>query len=269
MSLLSTTTSSIPLIEVIIIGILALFLPLLVGYLIALPYWKNIQATANYASIIQCLIIGILFFLFYDYLNDTSVLGIDSLGSDPNAVTTIILSIGCFLVFFILSYFLDHQFSTPGLLVVWALAIMLHSVGEGITIGDNLLAQGIAAVTFVFPIGSFILHKFVEGGVSVRVFDESYRPQLSNVLVLSIIAGLPPVLGVVLEYGGSQFGLSSFGNLEVYLYSAALGAFFYALPKFLSIKDEVSTFTNRQRAFWIIVGFLFMVIFAGASHQIA
>ena len=270
MSLLDTTTTSLPLIEVIIIGILVLFLPLLIGYLIAFPYWKNTQLTSKYTPIIESLVIGVLFFLFYDYFNDTGMLGVNLLGSYlPNAVTVIVLSIGCFLVIFILSYLLDRQFATLGLLIVWALAIMLHSIVEGIIIGDNLLVQGMTAVTFVFPILSFELHKFVEGGISITLFDKSYRPQLSNVIGLSILAGLPPVIGVVLEYGGSQFGLPSLGGLETYLYAAALGAFFYALPKLLSIKNETSTFSSRQCAFWIIAGFLFMVIFAGASHQIA
>ncbi|ABP50769.1 MULTISPECIES: ZIP family metal transporter [Pyrobaculum] len=128
-------------------------------------------------------------------------------------IATVVTTAAMMVTLAVLSY-VEQNISTlrglrPSFLVatIIAVAFGVHNVGEGFAIAAALMG-GYVAQAYLFAIG-FAVHNFTEGfGIAGPVIaDRGLKPRLSTLTLLSLLAGLPVVLGVAVYYAGVNSGL--------------------------------------------------------------
>ena len=163
--------------------------------------------------------LGLLFWFFFDTMNDAVQLGVN------NGYTIDFHQTGLVL-FFVTGFFLLTLFGgrtteredtvrndafpiLVGILVAFGMGI--HSFGEGLEFGG--LAAGTQAVSVLDAIGgvgggmSYFLHKLLESTIVTVVFlaaaraqNMSIRKQVRQAVVIGLIFGIPSVIGEAVAY---------------------------------------------------------------------
>jgi hypothetical protein len=196
--------------------VIATFVPLYFGMLlIAVLRWK-LHFTTRYLSAFA---IGLLFWFFLDTINDAIQLGVNegySFGFEHTAL--ILLFVIGFLSLVLLSGTpmrrgmmgaSQSTALTTGILV--ALGMGFHGIGEGLEFGGT--SAGTPALTVLDAIGgysgglAYVLHKFLEATIVMTVFvcliaseKVDLRKQVSHILTLGLLFGLPSALGEIIGY---------------------------------------------------------------------
>jgi zinc transporter ZupT len=128
-----------------------------------------------------------------------------------------------------------------------AVGIGVHNFGEGLAIGTSFAFGELTLGTFL--IVGFMIHNVTEGlGIAAPAADTRTRLSLGRLVLLTLIAGGPAILGAWLG------GFSSSELLAVVFFAAAAGAA-------LEVVVEVGRYVARRvagglRSGWVLGGFL-------------
>lgn len=133
-----------------------------------------------------------------------------------------------------------------------ATALGVHNIGEGFAIASALLAGAISsALTFTIAFG---VHNMTEGFAIVSPGKLTHSKWLSirNILLLSLIAGLPVSLGASIYYLGIQNEIL-FANLN----SIATAALIYPMIRINIVGASLLGGFNRKFWTWYFLGIAF------------
>jgi hypothetical protein len=204
---------SVSLIEFVI----ATFIPLYLGMTFAVILQVKLKLDVRYLSAFA---LGLMFWFFFDTLNDAVQLGVNEGFSFPfTHIALLFVFIFGFLVIALPStHYLSKKTQTgsaylPALIaaIIVALGMGFHGVGEGLEFGG--LSAGTQAATVLDAIGgysggaSYVIHKFLEAIIVTAVFlgisssdNASLKDRFSKIAVLGLAFGLPSAIGEVLGY---------------------------------------------------------------------
>ena len=240
--------------------------------LLTYPYFVKNNDSFTIVQL-QGLAIGIVVFLFYDFLSLSSFLGIHTAN-----IFDILLLLGVFLFIFMLFTFLEDSKRMTDATNFWLAGIMLHAIAEGIIMGHNF-TFGVTVLFDIFAILGFLLHKFAEGMTLVILFRlqdleqkdtekqndliNPERTKLSYLAKLAFVAGIPTFVGMIIAAISLQ-GNTGFNDIiQPILYAVSLGVIIFSLPAFMNIKLE-----NRSKSrLWILIGFM-ILYFGGLLHEL-
>jgi len=120
-----------------------------------------------------------------------------------------------------------RRFGGREVALIAAIALGIHNIGEGFAIAGSFLA-GEINLMIVFTIG-FAVHNATEGfAISSPLLQEGSRHIFKFVTILSLIAGLPTVLGA------STYFLGTSELIMATLYTVATASIVYAMLMLIS-----------------------------------
>ena len=282
--------TELPLYLILLVSLAISYLPTLLGFEFAHRKLQKTKWFRPATAFPNGIAIGVILFLFYDYLSLTTLLGLGG----SNYVREILLLSSFILTFFIVLK-VSNKWNGPHIAILWVVFLGIHSVAEGIIMGFNYL-QGLNIILQPLPILSFIIHKIGEGFVGAMLISVLRSPDTSTpvqeagdqprkplqtagrlqifLLLLTGIATFPVVLGVIIGYfdilglGLSFLGfLITSGDLSSYLYAMSVAGVFIVVPYLTAIVQEDEQNRIRGLAVGITVGFLAMY-FGALLHEI-
>jgi zinc transporter ZupT len=248
-----------------IAGVAATFIPLYVGLFLPLAITGN---SMRRLRILMAVSAGIIFWFFLDVMNDAVLLDVNQGfgGGVGHVILVALFGVGLLLLFG-----LEHAYSKShirrarggraikisyAIVVLVALGIGFHALGEGIEIGSLLptAANIIDAIGGLGPAVAYVLHKFLEGFVIgvVAAFAKSKLPRL---LILGLVSGIPTVIGSMLA-----------------LLTPINSAFFFALGGAAAVYIEyklIPNFAGQDDALHFVVASLigfYSMYLAGLFH---
>jgi hypothetical protein len=196
--------------------VLATCVPIYVGMfsMIALSNFTHIKT--RYLSAFA---VGLLFWFFFDTMNDAVQLGVnEGYAFDFRQTGLVVLFITGFLLFTLLggrrskTESMAKSSMLPLLLsVLAAIGMGIHGVGEGLEFGG--LAAGTQASSVLAAIGgvgggfAYVLHKLLESTIVIIVFIAlaranglSFRTELWQTVIVALAFGIPSAVGEVVGY---------------------------------------------------------------------
>ena len=253
--------------------VLATFLPIYVGMflLVALS-----NATRVDTRDLSAYALGLMFWFFFDTLNDAAQLDVNQGYSfGLGQILLVLLFIFGFMLFTLLGGRLSSKIVNSGgknsysflLTILVALGMGCHGIGEGIEFGG--LAAGTQASSVLDAIGgigggiAYGLHKLLESTIVIVVFialaraDEvSFRKQLWQTVIVGLAFGMPSAIG---EVAGYSVPINS-----SWFYALGAGAAFFVVlqvirPIFALNKQDEITYAQWVRiSVAMLLGFLLL-----------
>ena len=203
------------------------------------------------------LALGFLSIFFTDLMDDAASLGVSSgLPVTQDQFVLASLFVSGFLVFTLLERKLSHsrgssQIGVGFVAYLVAAGIGLHSIGEGLIVGNSIASQvPIWELSSLFQGVSFSLHKFLEG-FTIGVF---FRPQpnLRTSIICLALAGIPYLAGISL-------GLSTYPvNFATSFFALGAGSVVFMVI-------QLAPVLKSTRVTYVAVGFIvgFMLVYLG------
>ncbi|HEX6989522.1 MAG TPA: hypothetical protein VF282_08640 [Bacillota bacterium] len=226
------------------------YLPTLLGIFLA-PALARLESTERAA--VDGLIFGALLFLFADFLSLTANLGVGA--ADLAWRGALLLAFAGGMAAF--AGLERWGGASPSRLAVWwALGVGLHSLAEGIVVGNNL-TLGLDQAFRPLPLLSFVLHKLVEGVSVAALLARGRLTMLPLPVLLASVAALPLTAGGLL--GAARLG----SEASSIFYALGAGSVAFILPAFAASR-------SRQPAAWTAAGaagFLFIAV-AALLHEL-
>ena len=197
--------------------VLATFAPIYVGMftLVALSRATQIRTRYFFAYAL-----GLLFWFFFDTLNDAVQLDVNQgYNLDSGHIALITLFLTGFLLFTLVVCALLSKSPNSGarfetslpLVILVALAMGIHGIGEGISFGG--LAAGTQASSVLDAIGgigggiAYVFHKLLESTIVIVVFIAATRSnglplhrQLWQIIPVGLAFAIPSAVGEVVGY---------------------------------------------------------------------
>ena len=195
--------------------VLATVVPIFAGMFLLVVVSAATKIDIRYLSAYA---LGLLFWFFFDTLNDSVQLGVNQgYTFDLGHIGLVLLfSIG-FLLFALLGGRLSSKYDALSrnlpliLAILVAVGMGIHGVGEGIEFGG--LAAGTQATSILDAIGgigggiAYVLHKLLESTIVIVVFIAlvrtsglPFRKQLWQTLMIGFVFGIPSMVGEVAGY---------------------------------------------------------------------
>jgi len=256
--------------------VLATFVPIYIGMFLLVALSNATRVDIRYLSAYA---LGLLFWFFFDTINDAAQLDVNQGYSfDFNHIGLVTLFIIGFLLFILLGGMLSaSKGESPAskqensfqflLAIIVALGMGCHGLGEGIEFGG--LAAGTQASSVLDAIGgigggiAYGLHKLLESTIVIVVFITlaranglSFRKQLSQAVIIGFAFGIPSAVGEVAGY---------FVPIDSsWFYALGAGAALFVVlqvikPIFAANKDREVTYTQWVRiSVAMILGFLLL-----------
>lgn len=248
-------TDFITITVVILSSLLASMVPLVLGFLSYNVIKKQeILSQDNYIIPLGLCLAFILFFLF-DY---TSLSSLFAFQISTVVFQTIKIFIAI-ITLIVLSVFSNKQKegSSTYYFLIWALAIFIHTIGEGIIMGYNL-TLGIATAFEIFSITSYIMHKFAEGVIGAVFYILSDRRDNILLYKTAIFSGLSILPGALLGYLSSVLGIGNFLSiLNILVYTISFAIIAYLIPAIVPKKENM----NEGKYFIAVsIGLYFMFL---------
>ncbi|ELY94995.1 zinc transporter [Natrialba hulunbeirensis JCM 10989] len=250
-----------------IIGAIAGIIPVAIGML-WFPFIRDLDP--RYLHAFLALAGGVLAFiavemtedLIFDYsteVTDTTVAGLSVGGSTLAAVTAVVGVGGTFAVMYAASEWRQRKATESeksGLEIAYlvALALGLHSIGEGLGIGVAYI-QGDATLLMLLVL-AFVMHNVMEGPTVVAaVARDRATPPLRHFAAMGVIAGGPVIIGGWL----GSFAQSNI--LAVLCFAIAIGAILQVLIEVADLIrfDAEDVFTRTNTATFCL-GFALMFL---------
>ncbi len=255
--------------------VLATFVPIYVGMFLLIVLSNVTRVDTRYLSAYA---LGLLFWFFFDTLNDAVQLDVNQGYSfDFNHIGLVTLFIIGFLLFTLLGGVLSSKGESPAskqesslpflLSIVVALGMGCHGIGEGIEFGG--LAAGTQASSVLDAIGgigggiAYGLHKLLESTIVIVVFIAlarangfPFRKQLWQTVMVGFAFG---ILSAVGEVAGYSVPIDS-----SWFYALGAGAALFVVlqvikPIFAANKDEEVTYSQWVKiSIAMILGFLLL-----------
>jgi uncharacterized membrane protein len=260
--------------------LLATFVPIYFGifFLVALS-----NATRVETRYLSAYALGLLFWFFFDTLNDAAQLEVNQGYSlDFGHIGLVVLFIIGFLLFTLLggrlSKINDPATKNPFsllLAILVGVGMGCHGIAEGIEFGG--LAAGTEASNVLDAIGgigggiAYILHKLLESTIVIVVFivlaranGVSFRKQLWQTAIIGLVFGIPSAVG---EVAGYSVPIDS-----SWFYALGAGAALFVVlqvirPIFAANKESEITYSQWVRiSVAMILGF-FLLYAAALFHS--
>jgi len=252
--------------------VLATFVPIFVGMFFLVTLSNVTRVDTRYLSAYA---LGLLFWFFFDTLNDAAQLDVNQGYSfNSGQIGLVVLFIIGFLLFTLLGGRLSSRENTAGknadpffLTILVALGMGCHGIGEGIEFGG--LAAGTQASSVLDAIGgigggiAYGLHKLLEATIVIVVFIAlaranglPFRKQLWQTVMVGLVFGIPSAVGEVVGY--------SVPIDSSWFYALGAGAAFFVVlqvirPIFALNKEEEITYSQWVRiSVAMILGFLLL-----------
>lgn len=253
--------------------VLATLVPIYVGMFFLLVLSNATRVDTRYLSAYA---LGLLFWFFFDTLNDAVQLDVNQGYSfDFGHIGLLLLFIIGFLLFALVGGRLSSQGkslanrnASPFLLaMVVGLGMGIHGIGEGIEFGG--LAAGTQAMSVLDAIGgigggiSYVLHKLLESTIVIVVFialaranGVPFRKEMRQTVSLGLAFGIPSAAG---EVAGYLIPINS-----SWFYALGAGAALFVVlqvirPIFAANKEDKITYSQWVRiSLAMMLGFLFL-----------
>ena len=250
--------------------VLATFLPIYIGMFLLVALSNATRVDTRYLAAYA---LGLLFWFFFDTLNDAAQLDVNQGYSfDLGQISLVMLFVMGFFLFTLLGgrFSSKRENSTsknsfPFLLTLLvALGMGCHGIGEGIEFGG--LAAGTQASTVLDAIGgisggiAYALHKLLESTIVIVVFIAlaranglSFQKQLRQTVIVGSAFGVPSAVGEILGY---YVPIAS-----TWFYAMGAGAALFVVlqeirPIFAANKDQEITYSQ-----WIKISVALMLGF--------
>ena len=259
--------------------ILATFLPIYVGMFLLMALSNATHVDTRYLSAYA---LGLLFWFFFDTLNDAGQLDVNQgYGFDIGHIGLLILFLVGFLVFALPGGWLSSKGETvskniPILVAMFVgLAMGMHGIGEGVEFGG--LAAGTQAMTVLDAIGgigggiAYVLHKLLESTIVIvvlvglaRAHGLPFRKQLWQTVIVGLMFGIPSAVG---EVAGYSLSIDS-----SWFYALGAGAALFVVlqvikPIFAVNKEDGVTYSGWVRiSVAMLLGF-FLLYAAALFHS--
>ena len=250
-----------------IIGAIAGIVPVVIGML-WFPFIRSLNP--RYLHAFLALSAGVLAFIAFEMseeivdhgaeMNPVTVGGFEASNMAVAAAVALVGIGGTFLVMYVVSQWRQRKVSSSeksGLQIAYlvALALGLHSIGEGLGIGVAFI-DGDATLVTLLVLG-FVLHNVMEGPTVVAaVARDRATPPLRHFAAMGLIAGGPVILG------GWIGSLATSSLLAVLFYAIAVGAILQVLIEIADlIRFDAQALVTRLNAttFVIGVGLMFLL----------
>lgn len=240
-----------------IIGFLAGIVPVAIGML----WFPFIRALDNrFVHAFLALSAGVLAFIAFEMVEEVIDYG-GELGSASLAATAAIGGVAAtFGIMYALSKWRQRTAATgaekSGLHVAYlvAVALGLHSIGEGLAIGTAfVLGQGELVMLLVI---GFVMHNIMEGPTVVAaVARDTTSPPLHHFAIMGVLAGGPVIVG------GWLGSLADSALLAVVFYAVAIGAILQVLVELAElIRFDAQAIVTRLNAATFVVGVALMFL---------
>jgi hypothetical protein len=260
--------------------ILATFVPIYVGMFLLVALSNATRVDSRYLSAYA---LGLLFWFFFDTLNDAVQLDVNQGYSfDLSHIGLVVLFIIGALLFALIGGSLSSKSkgnteigNTPPFLLaaLVALAMGCHGLGEGIEFGG--LAAGTQASNVLDAIGGmsggvgYVLHKLLESTIVIATFIAlaranglPFRKQLWQTMIIGLVFGIPSAVGEVAGY---------FVTIDSsWFYALGAGAAFFVVLQVIrpifGAKNEVTYSDWVRISLAMILGF-FLLYAAALFHS--
>ncbi|ELY48092.1 ZIP family metal transporter [Natronorubrum sulfidifaciens] len=239
---------------VTIIGAIAGIIPVAIGML-WFPFIRNLEP--RYLHAFMALAAGVLVFIAIEMIEEIveySAVVDSTLTSGTVAVVGVG---GTFAVMYVASKWRQNKMASQdksGLHIAYlvALALGLHSIGEGLGIGVAYV-QGDASLVMLLVL-AFVMHNVMEGPTIVAaVARERETPPVRHFAMMGVIAGAPVILGG---------WVGSFANsplLAMLFYAIAVGAIIQVLIEVAElIRFDAEAVLSRTNTATFVGGFVLM-----------
>ena len=242
------------LLEMLGLGAVLGIAPLVLGYV---PVFLMSGRKRLWIQFSAGVALGFLSLFFTELIDDSGFLGMSTglpVTSDQLVLSSLfVLGFVCFMLLSERNHSAKSARSRLGtayLAYLVAAGIGLHSLGEGMIIGNSLASQvPIFELASIFQGISFSLHKFLEG-FTLAVFYES-QPRVKTALICTGLASLPLLVGI-------PFGVSTYPAVFAGLFFAAgAGAVIFMI---LQLAPLVKTSVGYVTLFGFIVGFALVYV---------
>lgn len=240
-----------------IIGFLAGIVPVAIGML-WFPFIRALDYRLIHAFL--ALSAGVLAFIAFEMTEEV----VDYGGELESASLAVVAAVGgvaaTFGIMYALSKWRQRTAATgaekSGLHVAYlvAVALGLHSIGEGLAIGTAfVLGQGELVMLLVI---GFVMHNIMEGPTVVAaVARDTASPPLHHFAIMGVLAGGPVILG------GWIGSLADSALLAVVFYAIAIGAILQVLVELAElIRFDADTIVTRLNAVTFVAGVALMFV---------
>lgn len=239
-----------------VIGAIAGVVPVTIGML-WFPFIRNLDA--RYLHAFMALAAGVLAFIAVEMADEV----VDHAGAADDTVLAASLAVlgvaGTFALMFAVGKWRESKMANQrksGLEIAYlvALALGLHSIGEGLGIGVAYV-QGDATLVMLLVL-AFVLHNVMEGPTVVAaVARERETPPLRHFAAMGVIAGGPVILG------GWIGSFAQSNLLAVLFFAIAIGAILQVLIEVAElIRFDAEAVLTRVNAATFTFGFVLMFL---------
>ncbi|WP_255170874.1 ZIP family metal transporter [Natrononativus amylolyticus] len=166
---------------------------------------------------------------------------------------------GTFAVMYVISEWRQRKMASAeksGLTIAYlvAVALGLHSIGEGLAIGVAFI-DGQGTLVMLLVVG-FVMHNVMEGPTVVAAVARDHTiPPLRHFAAMGVIAGGPVILG------GWVGSLANSSALAVLFYAVAVGAILQVIIELVDlIKFDAESVVTRLNAATFVVGVALMFV---------
>ena len=240
-----------------IIGAIAGIIPVAIGML-WFPFIRDLEP--RYLHAFLALAAGVLAFIAVEMTEDMIFdYGLEAENTTLAAILAVVGVGGTFAIMYAASKWRQRKMATAeksGLEIAYlvALALGLHSIGEGLGIGVAYI-NGDATLLMLLVL-AFVIHNVMEGPTVVAaVARDRATPPLRHFAAMGVIAGGPVILG---GYIGS-FAQSNL--LAVLFFAIAIGAILQVLIEVAElIRFDAEAVLTRTNAATFTVGFALMFL---------
>ncbi len=239
-----------------IIGAFAGIIPVAIGML-WFPFIRDLDP--RYLHAFLALAAGVMAFIAIEMTEDIFENGAEAESTVLAAVFAVVGVGGTFAVMYVASKWRQRKMATThksGLQIAYlvALALGLHSIGEGLGIGVAYI-QGDSTLVMLLVL-AFVLHNVMEGPTVVAaVARDRETPPLRHFAAMGVIAGGPVILG------GWIGSFAQSPLLAVLFFAIAVGAILQVLIEVAElIRFDAEAVLTRINAATFGVGFALMFL---------
>ncbi len=239
-----------------IIGAIAGVIPVAIGML-WFPFIRALDT--RYLHAFMALAAGVLAFIAVEMTDEIFENAAAADSATLAGVFAVVGVAGTFAVMYVVSQWRQRKMETDdksGLEIAYlvAIALGLHSIGEGLGIGVAFI-QGDGALVMLLVL-AFVLHNVMEGPTVVAaVARDRETPPLHHFAAMGVIAGGPVILG------GWIGSFAQSPLLAVLFFAIAVGAIIQVLIEVAElIRFDAEAVLTRVNAATFIVGFVLMFL---------